>query len=454
MKKYLFLIATAAIVASCSDMDTFKKDIQNNNGVIEFSSYSQLTTKAENSSAIEKYVFFNHHTTFKVWGYKNTEVPAVFAGDVVTVAEATPSGYTYSYSPLRYWDKAATTYRFYAAAPADGGWDFQGVSNDESTQNQAAGYFKTTSTITGVNLKATTPSESLSEYFKDKQDVDKLIAEPCAVNKSKFGIEPVQLDFIHILSKMNVSIKKDNKLSAQTVTLKSFEIVNLFNKGNFDENTSVANLADGSNVRWTKADGAGSVTYSAKTNWEITTKKNYIVESLVIPQNAEVELVALDGKHHDPVPEVKYSSLTDYNAAYSSAILDDTQWTALNVDNQTTSGYNTATSQSLSDDQFNALVATLIKEPAVPEIAAVGNNSKPYFKIVYTIQDGDNTPETFTAYYNLATAFKGLAVQASTVGFYEGWQNTLNININPDEIEFCADVYKWATKKESGLDIE
>lgn len=409
----LIIAATALVFAACSDVDYLKKDIQTgNNEAISFTSYSQPATRAENSGATDKWVFFNHHTTFQVWGYKNTETTAVFSGDIVTVAEdaQAATGYSYTYEPTRYWDKAASTYQFYAAAPSNSSWTFNGVS---SVANQNAGYFTTTSTLTGVNLKATTPATTMSDSFKDKDDVDKLIAEPCEVKKAKFAIEPVQLNFIHILSKLNVTIKKDpDKLASQTVILKSFEVMNLYNKGDFNENTSVANLASGSNARWTKTNDATAVKYESKKDWEITTTPNYIIESLVIPQNALVETVALDGKEH---AAVLYEDYLEYNAAKDPDLAD------------------AAAFNELSD-------ADKTKEEA---IAAVGDNSKPYFKIVYTIQDGNNTPEQFTAYYNLATAFKGTAAQPSTLGFFEGFQNTLNITISPAEIEFCADIYHW-----------
>ena len=458
MKKYLFILATAAIVASCSDLDTFKKDIQNgNNEAISFASYSQPATRAENSNATHTWDFFTHHTTFEVWGYKNTEADAVFSRDVVTVAEAVSpaTGYTYTYSPLRYWDKAATTYYFYAAAPSNANWVFTGV-DDIASQN--TGYFTTTSTLTGSNL-ISTPGADLLNSFKDATDKDKLIAEPCSVDKAKFGIEPVQLNFIHILSKLNVSIKKDNaKLASQTVTLKSIEINNLYNKASFDESTIDANLANGSNARWTKDNEATNVSYTFNTDNEIAATKKYYIESLVIPQDAEVELVALDGKHHDAVDAVKYTTLAAYNAAHENDQLTEEQWDALNTDNQTWEGYNEAVTDDTKDvsdaDEFATLLATLIKEPAIEEIDAISDSSKPYMKIVYTIKDGNNTAEQFTAYFNLATAFKGAAAQASTLSFYEGWQNTLNIIISPDVIEFSADVYEWSTKTEKDLTVQ
>lgn len=406
-KSILFIAATALAFTACSDVNTVKKDIQaaNEDEAINFASFTQKATRAENSTADYTWAFITHHADFKVWGYKNTEKTAVFNGDVVTAGGTSPD-YTFTYSPKRYWDKAATTYHFYAAAPAtDGMWTFNGVSNDDS-QDQSVGYFTTSSTLTGVNLQVTTPSTALINTFKGLADVDKLIAAPCVVNKGQFS-QTVQLNFIHILSKLNITIQKDaTKLASQTVKLVSFEVENLKASGDFDEHSHAATQS-GSNDRWDNQDG--TVQYSAKTNWEITTDANYIIESLVIPQDADAEVVALDGEAH---------------AAELYANVDE---------------YNTAKSLNISEDDFNAL--SVAEKTKVEAINAISASSKPYFKLVYTIQDGTNSAEQFTVYYNLATVFN----QATSLAFNEGWQNTLNITISPDEIDFCANVAEWST---------
>ncbi len=105
MKKiYLSLIAVAAIFSACEKNDVLV-DAQSEAApkAIAFESFSQAATRAtENNSDDYAWDFFNHHTTFQVWGYKNTAATTpVFDGDVVTVASdgaATPT-YTYTYSP-------------------------------------------------------------------------------------------------------------------------------------------------------------------------------------------------------------------------------------------------------------------------------------------------------------------------------------------------------------------
>lgn len=389
MKKSIFILAAVAIVASCSDQDTLKKDLQNDNGMaISFTTFTENLTRGnvENSDTTYKWVFFTHHDDFQVWGYKNTSSNAVFDADSVsvTVNPSDASKYDYTYSPLRFWDKAATKYEFYAAAPKDNaGWTFVEPTNE----NQKNGYFETSSTLTPSNLAAT-PADSYAESFKGVTDVDKMIAEPASVAYASFN-RPVQLNFIHILSRLNVTIKKADNLATQIVKLKKFEVKNLNGSGNFSESTAATQ--SGNNNRWS---GQGTpITYSATTSsdtaalFKIQQTPYYIIESLVIPQDAAIENIALDGKAKN-VESVNY--------------------------------------------------------------VAIESAEEPYFVITYVIWDGTegHDAEEFTAYYNLATVFTAAA--PTTLKFNEGWQNTLNITLQPNQIEFCAEVAAWADRDRAG----
>jgi hypothetical protein len=452
MRKYLYIMAAATIFASCAGKDTFKKDIQENNEAISFESFTSKQTRAtENSQANYDWAFFDHHNTFQVWGFKNTSETAVFTGDVVTVASdgaATPA-YTYTYAPIRYWDKAATAYEYYAAAPSGttGNWTFNRNNLvaaeivDNAKQHQ--GYFTTNSTLVGTNITVTDGTDAYKYVNSFKSDatsgvdIDKLVAAPKIVYKAHFS-QAVQLNFIHILSRLNVTIKKDEILRDQTVIVKKLEIHNLKATGAFDESKPASQ--DGDNTRWTESGDA--VTYSAPTYKEVTatitsTTPNpdpqYLIQSLVIPQDADHESVALDGQAKTATAAQLFT-LAEYNAYFGT---------------------------NLDQDAFDALSnEAKTKIPAVAAATAISESSKPYLVITYTIQDKRGSEpypaaEEFTAYFNLAAAF-GLdgvdhtgetpaGVDQTKLAFNEGWQNTLHITLSPDAIEFCAQVAEWST---------
>lgn len=466
MKKYLLIIATAAIVASCTNQDTLKKDVQNgNDNAISFESYTSKQTRAENSTAGYGWEFFDHHNNFQVWGYKNTATVTnpVFNGDVVTVAEpdptvTSPRVFTYTYSPLRFWDKAASEYEFYAAAPSDpyssnntSGWQF--ISSDIVTANivnaegQNKGYFTTKSSLTPSNIADGTAT--LFNTFKDVTDVDKMIAAPKAVPYAEFKDGPVQFNFIHILSRLNVSIKKDASLepsdhkNQQKVVLKSLIVKNLLCAGDFEENKANPSSSDpGNNSRWLNQATAKDYTAYTTDDIEVATTTKYVIQSLVIPQDAPFEIIALDGAEHASTPATYYASVEEYNAAKGLTGDDakDTNW-----------WNNTAT----TDDKTKTPASTTT-------VKAATDGTEPYLVLTYTIQqthdaNGDEIDEndlkpaeTFVAYFNLANAF---GLQSGNLAFNEGWQNTLNITIKPATIEFCAKVAEWSTY-ERGVTVD
>lgn len=467
-KSYLIIAAAAAFFASCGDNDSFK-EINNQQGsdAITFSTYTSKQTRAENSTALYKWAFINNHESFQVWGYKDIapETP-VFYNTIVSVS-GDETATTYAYDTLRFWDKTAENYHFYAAAPSaptgenpEWKWTFvrSGIIS-ASTLN--AGYFKTTSELTGVNLKNQAevgPGTNLSYYFKGQNDIDKMIAAPCDFGKSRYAKtnpEAVQLNFNHILSKLNITVRKGANISNDmyVVKLTSFEVKNMQSKGDFSEQTPAVATNPGTNSRWKITDYPNAkVDYVALTNvtslkntqnnnkpeFTVTNSDNYIVESLVIPQDINYKKVALDGlskpevTHKDAIP---YATYADYCAAKPiETLLSENE-------------FNTLKAQALAGNVNYAQYAEIIEIPEVehePAIEAVtADNSHPYFVITYTING-----EQFTAYYNLAAAFGATGAQNDDkIAFNEGWQNTLHIVINPDKISFTADAAEWSTNE-------
>lgn len=598
MKKSLIMIAAAAFIfAGCAGNDTFKRDLRENtgesSGAIGFTSFTEKVTKAENSDALYSWSFYDHQETFQVWARKNNQpTKEIFEGDTVFVTKE--SGvYKYTYAPDRYWDKLADKYNFYAAAPApaEGAawkWEFNAgdITNAETIDK---GYFTIEDnkfSLNGVNLQSVEngePSDALKNSFKiatnnSIKDVDLLIADETPVARSfynKANPEAVNLNFIHILSKLNITVstsldEKGN--NAHKVDLLAFEVKNIPNTGSFDESSkdfssskkqirwtldnatapSIVDIPTGINaydainytidndkkvsVPYTNAVAPNPVSQATKSG------KKYIVESLIIPQEIKYERVALDGKSHDAVNEntaVPFASYEAYEAARHNDVerLTEAQFDALfatkyttlianfsdykqvseNIDQATfnervaeaTDNKNTPDDNSddapytdfnayttakgnnatLNEAQFTALLADgggfkswndytqvaleNINEAefkrrkadatATPEthILAYAAPTEPYFTITYAI-DG----EVFTGTYNLAAAFLGktnnetvtenenVKAWEGTFSFYEGWQNTLNIIINPAAIKFTADIAEWSDNTEVSYEIE
>lgn len=504
MKKiYLSLIAVAGLFIACNESDIlvdYDTTEPTPDQAIAFESFHQSATRAENNGADYGWAFFDHHTTFEVWGYKNTSETEVFERDVVTVTSdgaATPN-YTYTYSPLRYWDKAALMYEYYAAAPsgANGDWTFERnglvAANITTAANQNLAYFTTTSELKATNLSLKAPAvlyaskeeynaandpdvdedgwaaltdaqkiktaavveTGLVESFKGAVnsdntagDVDKMIAEKNYVPYAQFK-NSVQLDFIHILSRLNVTIKAyesvvapANNVNKQKVIMKSLVVKNLLTKGDFSEKYetatagvySTAGIPAGSVNRWSNR-SITAIDYTAIPNVELTSTAKYVIQSLVIPQEADFEVVALDGAAHDATPATYYATFDEYNAA---------------------KGYKSGDAGYVDETDFaNLTDAQKTKTPEGTSVKAATDGTEPYLILTYTIQQthdatgneidaGDlKTPEEFTAYFNLANAF---GLQSGKLAFNEGWQNTLDITIKPATIEFCARVAEWST---------
>lgn len=445
-KSYLLLAAT--LLTACTNTDTFREVIsqEDSEEAISFTSYTQKATRAENTNnSTYDLIFYNHHESFRVWAYKATSTNPVFRGTDDEVVSVTRSGsegnytYAYSYTEKHFWDKSqAAIYNFYAAAPEAGGNSSEGTNGAwvfenakiTSTSTQNLGYFKTTSKLSGTNLKDGTtidrnPSTTLTNVFKNETDVDKMIAEPCSGNYDSFlsGTQHiVSLNFIHILSKLNVTVKKDaTVLADKEVKLNGIQIVGLSSTGNFAESTNDATTSSnadktGSHACW--SGWSGSVTYGysnsdgIELNGTSATEKLYFIESLVIPQTAEQQAVRYDGG----IIEL-YEDYSAYNQGHAS----DENFVAIS-----------------SNDFANLTDAQKMKP--VTKNVTTSDEAKPYLVISYTI-DG----EPFVSYHNLATAFQ-TAVNGTTLDFYEGYQNTLNINICPEEIKFSANVAEWDNK--------
>jgi hypothetical protein len=311
-KSYLVLIAAAAgMLASCGN-DLLLDNQDSAQAPIGFASYSAKATRgdATKESNLE---FF--HNTFVVYGTKKSTVDnaisQVFDGGETSLATysngaTTPNDWTYS--PYRYWDKQANYY-FIAVAPntsiikyswdkeasplkevGDESYDFVTVSSD--------GY-----TLQGQNLQKISTQNEIKKGFvaSETGDVDLMTS---ALNNQKGNSHDtdVNLEFKHILAKLNVTVAKSSVLNDADVYVRSVEITKLNDNGKYAESNYKASAEpkvsgwntisiknDTYKLAYAFGDDTGATAGQGKelADYNTTANKtvpNYFIESLVMPQ--------------------------------------------------------------------------------------------------------------------------------------------------------------------------
>lgn len=444
MNKNLYFIAAAALAfAACSNEEIKIDQPQGAEVEIGFETFTEAQTRAtENNDKAYAWNLEDHHTTFDVWSTKlvASEYAAVHgdgandnAGVKVEWKKATESAASESWVPgaKKYWDKAATSYRFFAAAPSSSNWKIKNGKNASNavttayenayltysgftlagtniavlenlkyTQTEidaakaivnASGYVSGSNTAAETVVQKTTTDVKIANAYTEVKtstedkgykkswkgitngDVDLMIAAAC----EKTGIsgytnsssdQTVQLNFIHILSRLNVAFKKSTALDGAVVKVTDFKVCNLVKGGDFDESKEAAD--GGKKIsRWTPlannaAANLGSI-QGIYGNQELSSSvAYYTVQSLVIPQEVAVEAINRNGTN-------------------------------------------------------------------------VSATAAPYIIVKYTV-DG----EAYSAHINLATAF-GIA-GTNKLAFNEGWQNNLTVTLDALEILFDASTSEWA----------
>ncbi len=206
MKKLLFFAASVAMLTACSETDTFK---ETNEAPIGFTKvYIEKGTKAITTGSYTTDNFEAEGNTFGVFGFKQTKTQTdaqVFDNQKVEYKSglSTSQGYDattdWTYSPLKYWDKSATAYNFYAYAPHDG--DFTGtVALNSQSENAFS--------ITGFKQAHTQPA--MIDLMTD-------LSSKKAVSGTAIGTNDVAFVFNHILSNINFEMALSTSLKADSV---------------------------------------------------------------------------------------------------------------------------------------------------------------------------------------------------------------------------------------------
>ena len=308
-RNFVFIAAAASMLASCSN-DLLLDNHQDEPAPIGFTSYSVKATRGDvtNDLNLEFY-----HNTFVVYGSKKSTVDnaisSVFDGGTTSLATfsngaTTPNDWTYS--PYRYWDKQAN-YNFIAVAPNTSiikyTWNAAattlkevGNSDEDFVTVSSDGY-----TLQGQNLQKISTQSEIKKGFvaSTTGDVD-LMTSTLNPQEGDNHTDNVNLEFKHILAKLNVTVAKASVLNDADVYVRSVEITKLNDNGKYAEknynstattpvsgwsNVTIQN--DGYKLSYAYGEDTGATEDLGKelSDFTTVTVPNYFIESLVMPQN-------------------------------------------------------------------------------------------------------------------------------------------------------------------------
>lgn len=393
MKKSLVLLAAAAAMVACSQNDVLVDNISESKAetAIGFATDMNTMTRAENSSAAIGAALEYYHPAFGVWGYKTVgtgDEQTVFNNQACTwtttsvSAPFTTTG-DWVYSPIRYWDKTAK-YDFYAYAPATAAF---AINTPATGSTYPSNHYLTLSTFTVDGKSLAQDTKPTGQYTAADAAYD-LFADEIANNKDlmiaddvidvTYVPQRVQLNFNHILSRLNINIKTtipeytaattSAPASGATVTLNSIQIKNMNSTGAFDESaadnsTSSPKLNEGTAARW---------------SWDTPTKYTFGVTFTTTTTSGSVSVSATTG---DYVSSAAAPTAADMNVIPYSTV-------TANVDKFFYQGLIMPQTVECENVPLDGTGAT--------------GFTTPYLVIDYTIKYSETESETNVAYYNLA----------------------------------------------------
>lgn len=300
------LAAAALMFAACAQFDTVNDVPESEPQAIGFDTYAQMTTRAaENSTATGTNPLSEHHLSFEVWAYKNTATDYVFGTDTDEGVAVTYTASNWGYTDTKYWDKAASQYEFYAAAPVGQAW----VLNANDADNQADDYFTLANfSLTGKTLANNTSLTPSFSSVSGVGDIDLMIASAEPVTTIPPASNTVQLDFNHILSRLNISVVKGSNIDAgDPLELIGISVNNLVKNGSFEESAAVQ---AGTTQRWSAASTPEDYDIAGNSLATVTGTPTYVFQALVIPQRANAEDLKRDGSDVNATTSQPYLTLS------------------------------------------------------------------------------------------------------------------------------------------------
>lgn len=338
MRKSFLIIAAAAMLASCWETEKIGKDIVNeeNPTVIGFNTVSEKATRATASETDLEYYHnsFNVYSTKKSNNVTDATPEVVFDGnleaDLISFDSTRMAPNNWTYSPYRYWDKQAT-YAFIAVAPNS---KIVKYSKSENVADNA-GTFVTTNatgyTLTGQNLQTSdAPADAeIRKGFTGANGGDTDIMTSGKITRNGANpAEDVNLEFHHILAKLNIAIAKDPTFDNVKVIIRKVQVVGLDDNGTYYEGTSDTESAwtsskvnDDYKLLWENANG---IELPGSTE-EANGKKLYFIESLIMPQSIEqnVEKLIIDYTIVTETREEKYNYELKFDDGQNNKVFEN-----------------------------------------------------------------------------------------------------------------------------------
>lgn len=396
LMRKISLLAVAAVMFTACAQDSFLNNIQESAqpNTIGFTSFSQKGTKGDPSinTNLEYY-----HNTFVVYGtYKSrndNSIQYVFGGKATAAGAQAGVVCTYQtpnpdpllgdwkYTDPRYWNRQAD-YDFIGYAPSNAPLTYY-YSDADKEVGDNSNYFKTSSdyVLTGTNLQATaTESTKIKGFTGDGKDLDLMISEKNSEAGDAAHTTPVNLEFRHILSKLNVSFSKAESLQGVEVKITSVKITGLKDQGDYLQTRYATSPAKVSG--WVAASSANQATYKlAYTGTQVLNNGDYqdtdanpatpdvfvkgapfyFIESLVMPQT----IPALD----EVKLEVEYT-ITSGGYAEERTYSEDLYSLATGAIRQFFDGYNYTLNFTFDPDpiKFDPTVYTWADQIAIEAV--------------------------------------------------------------------------------------
>ena len=304
-KSYLMIATAAALLTACSGTDTIKESIEDNNPQpFTFSAYADKVTKGTNSSNLQDF-----YTVFGVYGFKNVTRNSVatdetvfenvpnefFATDaqgstVYKTAGTKPSdewsftANSWYYENVRYWDKMANSYSFFAIAPYEAtpapALDVEATYDNIKIGTSSSKYdISTEKNLAIAGTPNAVPQAALTYSGFSK---DYMLAA-----KNSARTSDVTLVFNHILAKLNVKIVKAATYKGkQELKVNELKNAGLAKEGYYEYNTNFTTdswHATGTYARDITAD----YSLTAQTNYSGC----YWLETLMFPQTTTCSIL-------------------------------------------------------------------------------------------------------------------------------------------------------------------